>query len=403
MTATDSNSAELLPLSKNLYPNYRQPELVMVRGDGAEMWDLSGKRYLDLYAGIAVNTLGHAHPAIVSAISDQAASLMHVSNYYYTDKNLQLAEVLCRLAGMSRALFCNSGTEAIEALLKLSRRHFWNQGDKNRHRVIAFEKSFHGRTLGALTATGQAGYREGFGPIGGVTHVPFGDADAVSAAMGPDVAAILVEPIQGEGGVRPAPDGFLATLRKLADDHGALLIFDEVQTGVGRTGSFLAAHHFGVKADAVALAKALGGGVPIGAMLCQEKLADALPPGSHGSTFGGNPLCSAVALAVLRTLEKDDLMGQAKTKGEWLATKLTALQKKHPKHVAATRGIGLLQAVELADTVDARSVLGSLREKGLLLTLAGGQSLRFSPCLTVTTEQLGEGVDIVDQVLGELS
>jgi acetylornithine/N-succinyldiaminopimelate aminotransferase len=305
MTATDS----LVEAGKTfLYPNYRQPSLILERGNGVHVWDSDGRHYLDFYAGIAVSILGHGHPVLARAISEQAAKLIHVSNYFFNGPNVRLAERLCGLTHMDRALFCNSGAEAIEAMLKLARRHFYERGEKERYHVIAFERSFHGRTLGALAATGQAGYRDGFGPLPGVTHVPYGDIASVKAKLDERVCAILVEPIQGEGGVLPAPVGFLEQLRELTIEHGILLLADEIQTGVGRTGRFLACEHAGVVPDAVALAKALAGGVPIGAMLCREHLAGALPPGSHGSTFGGNPLASAAALAVLDVLEKEQLL-----------------------------------------------------------------------------------------------
>ena len=251
----------------HLYPNYRQPDLVMSHGEGVYVWDTSGKRYLDLYAGIAVNVLGHAHPSIVSALAAQASRLGHMSNYFYNQPNIELAERLCRLTGMQRALFGNSGTEANEAMLKLVRHHFFMAGQVDRYRIIAFAGSFHGRTLGALALTGQDKYREGFGPLPGVTHVPFGDLAAVERAMGPDVAGVIVETVQGEGGVLPAPTGFLEGLRQLTEAHGALLMVDEIQTGVGRTGKFLGLHHSTIQADAISMAKALAGGVPIGAML----------------------------------------------------------------------------------------------------------------------------------------
>jgi acetylornithine/N-succinyldiaminopimelate aminotransferase len=374
--------------------------MILVRGRGCEVWDSEGRRYLDLYAGIAVSTLGHAHPRLVRAISEQAAQLIHVSNYFYNEPNVRLAEKLCRLTGMERALFSNSGTEAIEAMLKMCRRHFYSKDQRDRYKIIAFENSFHGRTLGALAMTGQAKYRDGFGPLPGVTHVPYGDLDAVKRAMAPDVAAIIVEPIQGEGGVVPAPAGFLAGLRRVADEHGAMLLADEVQTGVGRTGKFLAFQHDGVEPDAVALAKALGGGVPIGVMLCKGHLVEALPPGSHGSTFGGNPLASAAALAVLETLESDKLIESVSAKGEQLARALEGLARRHPSVATGSRGRGLLQALILRDGVDARELLGKLRENGLLLTQAGGQGLRFSPPLIVSPAELEEGVAIVDRVLG---
>jgi acetylornithine/N-succinyldiaminopimelate aminotransferase len=382
-----------------LYPNYRQPPLVLARGEGALVWDAAGKRYLDFYAGIAVSVLGHAHPALVRAISEQAARLLHVSNYFFNEPNVRLAEKLCRATGLDRAFFCNSGTEAIEASLKLVRRHFWTRGQPERLRVIAFDNSFHGRTLGALAATGQSKYKEGFGSLPNVTHVPYGDAQAVREVMASDVAAILVEPVQGEGGVLPAPPGFLRELRSLADENGALLIADEIQTGVGRTGTFLSCQQADVQPDVVALAKGLGGGIPIGAMLCKQALADALPPGSHGSTFGGNPLASAAALAVLEVLESDGLMQQARVRGEYLAAKLRAVAERQPQRVATSRGRGLLQALVLAADVDARAVLGRAQDAGLLVTIAGGQALRFSPPLVVTEAQIDEGVAILEQVL----
>ena len=382
-----------------LYPNYRQPPFVFVRGEGSHLFDASGKRYLDLYAGIAVSTLGHAHPKLAAAISQQAGKLLHVSNYFYNEPNVQLAAKLCRLTGMDRAFFCNSGTEAIEATLKLARRHFYAKGQTERQRIIAFHNSFHGRTLGALAATGQDKYKDGFGPLPGVTHVAYGDANAVSAAMGADVAGILVEPVQGEGGVLPAPPGFLRALRELADSHGALLLADEVQTGVGRTGKFLAFQHEGIEPDVVALAKALGGGVPIGAMVCKKFLEEGLPPGSHGSTFGGNPLASAAALAVLDVLENDGLLEQVKQRGEELSALLAETASKFPKLVLCARGRGLLQALVLREGVDARKVMSAVQASGVLLTIAGGQALRFSPPLVISKAELEEGVTLLERAL----
>ena len=382
-----------------LYPNYRQPPFVFVRGEGSFLFDASGKRYLDLYAGIAVSTLGHAHPKLSSAIAAQAGKLLHVSNYFYNEPNVRLAQKLCRLTEMDRAFFCNSGTEAIEATLKLARRYFHVQGQPARQRIIAFRNSFHGRTLGALAATGQDKYKDGFGPLPGVTHVAYGDLEAVRAAMGPDVAGILVEPVQGEGGVLPAPPGFLRELRALTSSAGSLLLADEVQTGIGRTGKFLAFEHDAVQADVVALAKALGGGVPIGAMVCKKFLEEALPPGSHGSTFGGNPLASAAALAVLDVLENDGLLAQVNQRGEELRQLLSKTASKFPKLVECTRGRGLLQALVLREGVDARKVMTSLQESGVLLTIAGGQALRFSPPLIITHAELSEGVALLERAL----
>lgn len=391
--------AELVELGRRyLYPNYRQPDLVFSRGQGSLLWDEAGNRYLDFYAGIAVSALGHAHPRLVRAIADQAAKLIHVSNYFFNEPNVRLAAALCRATKMDRAFFCNSGTEAVEASLKLVRRHFHALGQP-RLRVLAFHNSFHGRTLGALAATGQDKYREGFGELPNVTHVPYGDARAVADAAGPDLAAILVEPVQGEGGVLPCPPGFLRELRAIADRNGALLIADEIQTGVGRTGTFLAVEHDDLRPDVVVLAKGLGGGVPIGAMVCRAALEGALPPGSHGSTFGGNPLASAAALAVLETLESDGLLAKVRGLGERLGAGLSKLAEHHPALVETARGRGLLQALVLKAGVDARAVLIEFQQAGLLVTIAGGQALRFSPPLVVSEREIDEALAIADRVL----
>ncbi len=386
----------------HLYPNYRQPPFVIVRGEGSRLWDASGKQYFDLFAGIAVSTLGHGHPALAAAVAEQAQQLIHLSNYFYNQPNVELAAKLTQLTGMDRVFFCNSGTEAIEATLKLARRHFYARGEKDRFRVIAFDNAFHGRTLGALAATGQPKYKDGFGPLPGVTHVPFGDVDRVRQEMGPDVAGILVEAVQGEGGVLPAPPQFLQSLRDIVDEAGALLLADEIQTGVGRTGKFLGFQQAGVKPDVVALAKGLAGGVPIGAMLCGAHLAEALPPGSHGSTFGGNPLASAAALAVLRTIESEKLLENVQARGAEIAARFEQLGAKYPKLVQTSRGQGLLQALVLKDDVDARAVLGKLQDAGVLVTIAGGQALRVSPPLNITAAELGAALDIVDRVFGAL-
>jgi acetylornithine/N-succinyldiaminopimelate aminotransferase len=303
---------------------------------------------------------------------------------------------------MDRAFFCNSGTEANEAALKLCRRHFYDHGQKERDLVIAFNGSFHGRTLGSLTATGQEKYRSGFGPIAGAVHTPYGDLAAVQSLMNERVAAVLVEPILGEGGVIPANEGFLQGLRELCDESGALLMLDEIQTGVGRTGKFLACEHVGVQADVVTLAKGLGGGVPIGALLCKEQYAKALPPGSHGTTFGGNPLASAAALCVLTVLERDKLIERTAALGKHLELALLEFAKKH-SCVSAQRGMGLLQALVLTDPTQGPEIMTALREAGLLISFTGGTALRLTPPLTINDEELKEGLQILDQVLGNFS
>jgi acetylornithine/N-succinyldiaminopimelate aminotransferase len=388
---------------RHLLGNYRQVPIVLERGRGCEVWDTTGTRYLDLSAGVAVTSVGHAHPRLVQAIAQQAGKLLHASNYFYNVENVLLSGELCRTFGYDRAFFCNSGAEANEAMLKLSRRFFYARGDKARYRVVAFDHSFHGRTLGAVNMTGNPKYLEGFGPpLAGVTHVPFGDLDAVRATLGPDVAAIIVEPVQGEGGVLPAPPGFLAGLRRLADEVGALLLVDEVQTGVGRTGTWLGQDQDQVKGDAISLAKGLAGGVPIGAMLVTERLADALPPGTHGSTFGGNALASVAARTVLQIIREEGLLDAARERGEQLARGLASIVARRPGVAIGERGRGLLRGLVLAPGLDPRAVLGVARERGVLLTAAGSDVLRFTPPLVVTAEQIDEGLARVDAALAAL-
>jgi acetylornithine/N-succinyldiaminopimelate aminotransferase len=388
---------------KRLLGNYRQAPLVLDRGKGCEVWDTEGRRYLDLCAGVAVSALGHAHPRLTATIAEQAGRLLHASNYFYNAENIRLADELCQKLGFDRAFFCNSGAEANEAMLKMARRWFFVNGQPERYRLIAFDHSFHGRTMGAVALTGNPKYQEGFGPaLEGVTHVPYGDAAAVRAVMGPDVAGIVVEPVQGEGGVFPAPPGYLRELRAIADEAGALLLLDEVQTGIGRTGRWLGAEHDGVKGDAVALAKGLAGGVPIGALLVQERLNKALTPGSHGSTFGGNALASAAARTVLAVIEEEKLLAAVEEKGEYLSRRLRELAAAHPKGCVGERGRGLLRALVLAPGIDARLALNAARERGVLLTVAGSDGLRFTPPLVITREELDEALERISLALTDL-
>jgi acetylornithine/N-succinyldiaminopimelate aminotransferase len=397
------SNADLVALARQrLYPNYKPAPLAIAKGRGCELFDADGRRWLDLCAGVAVSVVGHAHPALVRAIAAQAGEVMHVSNYFYNERNIQLADELCRRTGFDRAFFCNSGAEANEAMLKLARRHFYGLGQPERVRVVAFQNAFHGRTLGALAMTGTEKYREGFGPLGPVTHVAYGDAGAVERAMGPDVCAIIVEPLQGEGGVVPAPAGFLAKLRAIADAHGALLLVDEVQAGLGRLGRFLGSDGSGSKPDAIALAKGLAGGFPIGAMLTREALAGALPPGTHGSTFGGNALACAASLAVLHILDEEKLVDGARSKGEALGAMLQQVARELPAACEGARGEGLLRGLVLRPGYVAREVLPRVQEVGVLLTAAGERVLRFSPPLVVSIAELEEGVRAVRGVLADL-
>lgn len=399
-----ATNAELLDVARRrLYGNYKPAPFVLAKGQGCELFDVEGRRWLDLCAGVAVCSVGHAHPVLVKAVADQAARFMHCSNYFFNEPNIRLADDLCRRTGMDRAFFCNSGTEANEALFKLARRHFYGRGDTGRTGIIAFHNAFHGRTMGALSMTGTPKYREGFGEVAGVTHVAFGDLDAVKAALGPTTAAVIVEAVQGEGGVLPAPVGFLQGLRKACDAAGALLLADEVQTGVGRLGRFMGFDGSGVRPDAIAMAKGLGGGFPIGAMLCTEALAGALPAGTHGTTYGGNPLASSAALAVLRIVDDEKLVDGARAKGEVLTGLLQEVAKAFPGVCEGVRGEGLLQGLVLRPGQVARDVLGKLQDAGVLLTAAGDRVIRFSPPLVVTQAQLAEGVQAVRKVVAALA
>jgi acetylornithine/N-succinyldiaminopimelate aminotransferase len=388
---------------KRLLGNYRQAPFVLDRGKGCELWDTEGRRYLDLCAGVAVSALGHAHPRLTATLAEQAGRLLHASNYFYNAENIRLADELCEKLGFDRAFFCNSGAEANEAMLKLARRWFFVNGQPERYRLIAFHHAFHGRTMGAVALTGNPKYQEGFGPaLEGITHVAYGDAAAVRAVMGPDVAGIVVEPVQGEGGVYPAPPGYLKELRQICDEHGALLLLDEVQTGIGRTGRWLGCEHDGVKGDAVALAKGLAGGVPIGALLVTERLNKALTPGSHGSTFGGNALACAAARTVLAVIEDDKLLAHVEELGNYLGARLLQIAAAHPRGCVGERGRGLLRALVLAPGVDARLALNACREQGVLLTVAGSDGLRFTPPLVITRAELDEALERVDQALTDL-
>jgi acetylornithine/N-succinyldiaminopimelate aminotransferase len=382
--------------------NYRPASIVLTRGRGCRVEDADGRAFLDLSGGIAVLSVGHTHPVLAQAIAEQAQRLMHVSNLFYNDRAIELADALAARTPFSRFFFCNSGTEAIEAMIKLARRYHHEQGQPDRVELVSATDSFHGRTLGALTLTGQPKYHEGMGPLlGGVRHVPFNDLGALEAAVGDTTAAVILEPIQAEGGIRVGDDAYLQGVRRLCDERGALLLFDEVQTGYGRTGKFLGAEHAGVVPDACALAKGIAGGFPLGALAVTERVAGGLPPGSHASTFGGNPLACAAGLAVLRIFDEEGLVHNAAAMGERLSAALSALVADASIPAAAeARGRGLLQGVRLASGVDPMGILGACRERGVLLSLAGGDVLRFTPPLTVMAEELDEGLAVVRQVLG---
>ncbi len=380
---------------------YARFPVVLERGEGCRVWDVEGKEYLDFVAGIAVCALGHCHPAVVQAVQAQAAKLLHVSNLYYIEPQIRLAELLCEHTFADRVFFCNSGAEANEAAIKLVRKYAKEHRSPERTEIITMEGGFHGRTVATITATAQAKYQMGFEPLlPGFRYVPFDDLAAVERAVGPRTAAILVEPIQGEGGIRVPTEGYLQGLRKLCDDTGPLLIFDEVQTGIGRTGRLFAYEHWGVEPDIMALAKALGGGLPIGAMLAKEEVAASFTPGTHAATFGGNPLVTAAAFATLKTVLEEDLAARSAEMGGHLLHELQTVQAAH-RAVKMVRGKGLLIGVELDREV--RPVLTRCLDQGLLLSSAGEKVIRFAPPLTVSAQEVSQAVGVFDTVLREVT
>ena len=380
-----------------LLPTYARYPVELVSGEGCRVTDSAGHGYLDLVAGIAVSALGHGHPALVEAIRRAAGGLLHVSNLYWTEPMVRLAERLTAAAGMARAFFCNSGAEAVEACLKLARK-----SRPGRRRILCFERSFHGRTLGALSTTAQPWYQESFLPLlPGVEALPFGDFEEAERAIDEHVALVLVEPIQGEGGVRPAPPGWLRLLRQRCDDTGAMLVFDEVQSGLGRTGTFFAYQGEGVMPDAVACAKALAGGLPMGALLARGEAAEAFQPGDHASTFGGGLLVSAAAHAVLDVVLADGFLDDLRRRGERLRSGLDRLAAASPL-ARGVRGRGLMLGL-LLEEPRAGELVDALRLAGALTCPAGADVVRFVPPLTIGDEEIDEALAIVEHALGTLS
>jgi predicted acetylornithine/succinylornithine family transaminase len=353
-------------------------------------------------AGIAVCVLGHGHAGLSQALALQATRLHHTSNLYFIEAQIRLAEALARRAFTGKAFFCNSGTEANEAALKLARRYqIVVRGQPKRIELISFEGSFHGRTMGALSVTGQAKYREGFGPLlPDVRFIPFGDAEAARKAITERTCAVIAEPIQAEGGINLPPPGYLQELRRVCSERGALLIFDEVQTGVGRTGTFYAFEREAMVPDIVTLAKGLAGGVPMGAMLANETVAEAFAPGTHAATFGGNPLASAAGLYVQQVMDEQNLLGRCQESGAYLGSALARLAERRRPKTRCTRGRGLLQGLVMEN--DAAAVVVKAREHGLLLSVAGGNVVRFAPPLVVGRAEIDEALSILDAVLSEV-
>lgn len=363
-----------------LMDNYGTPGLTLVRGDGAWVWDADGNRYLDLVGGIAVNVLGHAHPAVVAAVTEQIGTLGHTSNLYVNPVAVELAEALLDVTGFTgqgKVLFCNSGAEALEAAFKLTRL-------TGRNKVVACEGAFHGRTMGALALTGQPAKRTPFEPLApGVTHVPFGDVAALEAAVDDETAAVFVEPVLGEGGVVPAPDGYLAAAREITSRHGALLVVDEVQTGLGRLGTWFAFQQAGITPDVITLAKGLGGGLPLGAVIGVGAVGDLFTPGQHGTTFGGNPVCCAAGLAVLRTIAADRLHEHAAVIGKEIAL---GVEDLHHPLVSGVRGAGLLLGITLRRPVSAQ-VAAAAQRAGYLVNPVQPDVVRLAPPLVIDHQQ----------------
>lgn len=387
---------------QHVMSTYGRFPIALTHGEGCRVWDSDGRRYLDFAAGIATCTLGHAHPALIEAVSRQIRRLHHVSNLYYIPEQGELARRLCAGHSLARAFFCNSGAEANEAAIKLARKYAHTRGVA-RPVVISAQASFHGRTLATVSATGQPRYHRGFEPlVPDFVHVPFNDLAALAAAVqahAPNVAAILLEPLQGEGGIRPGDPAYFQQVRALCDAHQILLIFDEVQVGVGRTGEFWGHTPIGVEPDVLTLAKGLAGGLPIGAMLCRRS-CDVFEPGDHASTFGGNPLACAAALAVLDTLERDDLVGNARARGEQLRTGLQALAGRLHGKIAEVRGWGLILGVELGAD-EPRAAIDLARAalaRGLLLVPAGPRVLRLVPPLIVSAAECDEALGLLAEL-----
>jgi acetylornithine/N-succinyldiaminopimelate aminotransferase len=384
---------------KHLFNTYGRNPIMLVEGRGTTVRDSNGREYLDFIAGLAACPLGHGHPGLAQAVCDQAKKLIHVSNLFHIEPQIRLAELLTANCFADKVFFCNSGAEANEGAIKLARKYFHDRGEHGRYHVITMADSFHGRTLATLAATGQTKYRNGFEPIvEGFSHVPYGDLKALEAAVSERTAAVLVEPIQGEAGVRMPGKDFLRQVRELCDSRGCLMMLDEVQTGMGRTGKLFAHEHAGIAPDVMTLAKGLAGGVPIGALLATDEVAKAFVPGTHASTFGGNPLACAAGLAVLGEILSDGFLDAVREKGAYLRARLEDLAGRH-QIVKEVRGVGLMQAVDLKQP--GSGFAAAMRDKGVLVNCTAETVLRFLPPLIVTTGEIDDMTASLDSVLSE--
>lgn len=384
-----------------LLNTYNRLPVALRKGRGTKVWASDGREYLDFVSGIATNVLGHCHPKVVIAIQKQAQRLIHVSNYYHIEEQIKLAKLLTANSFADKAFFCNSGAEANEAAIKLARKYAKEHYSQNKFKIITALNSFHGRTMATLTATGQQKFQKGFEPLlPGFVYVPFDDIDSMIAAVDKETCAIMLEPIQGEGGVRIPSSDYHIKVRELCDKNEILLIFDEVQTGMGRTGRLFAHEHFGIKPDIMTLAKGLGGGVPIGSMLTTNKFASAFQPGNHASTFGGNPLVCAAAVATIETILEDGfVLDNCRRMGEYLLSKLNLLKSYYPEQIADVRGKGLIAGMEL--TRDGLPIVKACLDKGLLINCTAGNVLRFTPPLIVEENEIDKMIDILDDVIGK--
>ncbi|RUO34163.1 aspartate aminotransferase family protein [Aliidiomarina sanyensis] len=384
-----------------MVPNYNPAQFIPVRGEGTRVWDQEGREYIDFAGGIAVSCLGHCHPAMVHALSEQSKKLWHLSNVLTNEPALRLAQKLVDATFADKVYYANSGAEANEAALKLARRWALDVHGEHKHQIIAFHKGFHGRTFFTVTVGGQPAYSDGFGPKpGGVHHVEFNNLESLAAVMSEQTCAVMIEPLQGEGGVVPGEEAFLKGVRDLCDKHNALLIFDEVQTGFGRTGTLYAYEQTGVTPDILTSAKALGGGFPIGAMLTTAAIADHLKPGTHGSTYGGNPLACAVAEAVMDVVNTPEVLEGVKQREQWFREALNAINEKH--HVfSEVRGRGLLLGAALNDKYKgkARDFLNAAAEEGLMILIAGADVLRFTPSLIISDTDIQQGMARLEKAI----
>lgn len=396
-TLTSRTDEIIAHAEKYLIGNYGPRDLCLVRGEGTSVWDADGNEYLDFLSGLAVASLGHCHPAVTEAIQRQAATLVHVSNLYLIEPQVELAKILAECSPCDRSFFCNSGAEANEAAIKLARRYSFNKYGDGRADIVALDNSFHGRTYGALSATGQPKYHAGFGPlVPGFSFAPINDLDAVRERVTDSTCAIMLEPVQGEGGVHACTQDFLQGIRQICDEKDLLLIFDEVQCGLGRTGYLFTSESHGVEPDAICLAKSLGSGVPIGAMLCKEKVADVLVAGTHAATFGGNPLACAAAVATMQVILEEDLPARARSRGELLRRLMLGLAERFTC-IKELRIFGLMAGFEL-DFPAAEAVKG-LRERGVIAGIAGPNVLRFLPPLICEEAEIERAVHDLREVL----